>query len=62
MWLSVPCSKCPSRENLAPDGVHRIQDKCDYTCLTPNALLRIGVCSVQDALHAFFIRKIIIRK
>ena len=47
MWLSVPCSKCPSRENLAPVGVHRIQGKCGCRCLTPNALLRIAVCSVQ---------------
>ena len=49
MWLSVPCSECPSRENLAPVGVHRIQGKCGYLCLTPNALVCIAVCS-QDAL------------
>ena len=50
MWLSVPYSECPSRENLAPVGVHRIQGKCGYSCLTPNALLRIAVYSSQDAL------------
>ena len=43
----MPCSECPSKENLAPVGVHRIQAKCGYPCLTPNALLRIAVCSVQ---------------
>ena len=47
MWLSVACSECPSKENYAPVGVHRIQGKCGYPYLTPNALLRIAVCSVQ---------------
>ena len=28
----------------------RIQDKYDYLCLTPNALLRIALCSTRDAL------------
>ena len=50
MWLSVPCSERPSRENLAPVGVHRFQGKCGYLCLTSNALLRIAVYSDQDAL------------
>ena len=47
MSLSVPCSECSSRETLAPVGVHRIQSKCSYLCLTPNVLLLIAVCSVQ---------------
>ena len=47
MQLSVPCSECFNRENLAPFGVHRIQGQCGYLCLTPNALLRIAVSSVQ---------------
>ena len=38
------------RENLTPVGVHRIQGKCGYPRLTPNALLRIVVCSAEDAL------------
>ena len=50
MWLSVSCSECPNRENLAPVGVHRIQGKCGYLCLTSNALLRIAGYSDQDAL------------
>ena len=50
MWLSVLCSECPSRENLAPVVVHRIQGKCGYPCLTPNGLLCIAVYSDQDAL------------
>ena len=50
MWLSVPCFECPSRENLAPVGVHRIQGKWGYPCLTLNVLLCIAVCSAQDAL------------
>ena len=37
-------------ENLTLVGAHRIQDKCGYLCLTLNALLRIAVCSAQDAL------------
>ena len=53
MWLSVPCSECSSRENLAPVGVHRIQGKCVYPCLTPNALLRVAVCSVQARKHDY---------
>ena len=28
----------------------RIQGKCGYPCLTPNALLPIAVCSAQDSL------------
>ena len=28
----------------------KIQGKCGYTCLTPNALLCIAVCSARDAL------------
>ena len=47
MWLSVPYSEFPSRVNLAPVGVHKIQDKCSYLCLTPSASLSIAVCSVQ---------------
>ena len=46
MWLSVPYSEFPSRVNLAPVGVHKIQDKCSYLCLTPSASLSIAVCSV----------------
>ena len=49
-WLSVPCSRCPSSENLAPVEVCRIQGKSGYPCLTPKALLHIAVCSAQDAL------------
>ena len=50
MWLYVPCSECPSRENLAPFGVHRIQGKRGYPCLTPNAPLRIAsiICSDEE--------------
>ena len=29
---------------------HRIQGKFGYLCLTPNALLRIAVCSARDSL------------
>ena len=36
MWLSVPLR---GRENLTPVGTHRIQGKCDYLCLAPNALV-----------------------
>ena len=38
------------RENLTPVGTHRIQGKFGYLCLTPNALLRIAVCSARDSL------------
>ena len=37
------------RGNLTLVGLQRIQGKCGYLCLTPNALLRIAVCSAQDA-------------
>ena len=47
MWLSVPLRGI---KNLAPVGTHRIQGKCGYPCLTPNALPRIAVCSAQDVL------------
>ena len=43
MWLSVPLR---GRENLTPIGVHRIQGKRGYPCLTRNALLHMAVCSV----------------
>ena len=46
-WLPVPLR---GGENLTLVGAHRIQDKCGYLCLTLNALLRIAVCSAQDAL------------
>ena len=36
------------RGNLTLVGLQRIQGKCGYLCLTPNALLRIAVCSAQD--------------
>ena len=39
-----------SRENLTTVGVHGSPGKCGYPCLTPNALLRIAVCSARDAL------------
>ena len=35
------------RGNLTLVGLQRIQGKCGYLCLTPNALLRIAVCSAQ---------------
>ena len=39
------------RGNLTPVETHRIEGKCGYPCLTPNALLHnIAVCSAQDAL------------
>ena len=38
------------RENLTPVGVHRVKGKYGYPRLTPNALLRIAVCSARDAL------------
>ena len=47
MWLSVSLW---TRENLTPVGTHRIRGKCGYMCLAPNAVLRVAVCSAQDAL------------
>ena len=39
------------RGNLTPVEIHRIEGKCGYPCLTPNALVHnIAVCSAQDAL------------
>ena len=36
MWLSGPLR---GKENLTPVVTHRIQGKCDYLCLAPNALV-----------------------
>ena len=54
-YSSMFCSRCPTwnniyrrsradlprrgRENLTPVGTHRIQGKCGYMCLAPNALV-----------------------
>ena len=61
--MSVPYSKCPAPYSiyalLGKESIHEAghtykgkknQGKCSYPCLTPNALLRIAVCSARDAL------------
>ena len=68
MWLSVPCSEYPSRENLRSTfsdseyifgaGVHRIQGKCGYMCLPySNALARMAVCSWLSVPYSLLLHR-----
>ena len=64
MWLSVPCSECPSRENLRGRSTFSEPEYKEFkanavicACLTPNALVRMAVCSWLSVPYSLLLHR-----